>query len=491
MSDRRAAAASDRDQCAASDLVDRAAGPAGSAGRPRPARRRPASARTPSRWNGSPEWLAPRARAARRSRSSPPRSIPTACSGLLDERGKIGGVRVARREHPAPSARQRDAALPRWWPSTKPERRPRRAATARVVSRGPRGIVSWRTISWGALREQVVDGGVAVAVAAGDLGGARVHARSARAARSAEMACSNSSSRPSDSRSSSSVWPSTSETPTSAMSCSTEPAVLVDPGRLDPQVPAEAVVAARRVGEDGGQVRRRSCRPPPAAAGQLGPQDVHPALEQPPEVGQVGLLLLGLVAAAARSSSRSRSASSLDEALGQHLVDAAAAVRVRARPVVVIGLVAAAHGPAVLDAQQHARLVGGHRRPLDEPGQLGRPRDQLRVVAHRAAPARRSGCPPCRPAGARPRDSAANATGSEVRPTPVADQARRRAAPRPRRRAPPWCRACRRGRPSPGRSARGRRRARRTCRAAGSARSTWPRSNSSNSGTTSAAWVRW
>ena len=100
--------------------------------------------------------------------------------------------------------------------------------------------------------------------------------------------------------------------------------------------------------------------------------------------------------------------------------------------------------------------VGGHRRPLGQPGQLGGPGDQLLVAGHRLGPGRTSGCPPCRPAGgrrptARPARPAGGAADAGRRPGQPAGSAAT-AATRPRR-----CRACRRGRPSRGRSGPGRR----------------------------------
>ena len=50
---------------------------------PTPARMR----RTPSRCPGSPEWLAQASASSSASRSSPARSMATACTGLRDERG--------------------------------------------------------------------------------------------------------------------------------------------------------------------------------------------------------------------------------------------------------------------------------------------------------------------------------------------------------------------------------------------------------------------
>ena len=45
--------------------------------------------RTPSRWKSSPEWLAAASASSSPSRPSPARTMPAACIGLLDERGKI------------------------------------------------------------------------------------------------------------------------------------------------------------------------------------------------------------------------------------------------------------------------------------------------------------------------------------------------------------------------------------------------------------------
>ena len=50
---------------------------------PAPARIR----RTPSRWAGSPEWLAQASASSSPSRSSPARTMATACTGFSEERG--------------------------------------------------------------------------------------------------------------------------------------------------------------------------------------------------------------------------------------------------------------------------------------------------------------------------------------------------------------------------------------------------------------------
>src|SRR2546429_6813074 len=47
--------------------------------------------------------------------------MPTACSGLLDERGKTGAV-TSPATATAPPAASRTITEPRWYPSTKPER---------------------------------------------------------------------------------------------------------------------------------------------------------------------------------------------------------------------------------------------------------------------------------------------------------------------------------------------------------------------------------
>ena len=71
--------------------------------RPAPARIR----RTASMWNGSPEWDAHATASSSPSRSSPARSMPTAWSGLLHERGSTWRGHVARGVRRAPVGRQR------------------------------------------------------------------------------------------------------------------------------------------------------------------------------------------------------------------------------------------------------------------------------------------------------------------------------------------------------------------------------------------------
>ncbi len=77
--------------------------------------------RTPSRWNGSPEWLALARASSSPSRSRPARTMASACSGLLEDRGKVGPVTSPTESStvPAPSTA---TTLPWWTDSTKPER---------------------------------------------------------------------------------------------------------------------------------------------------------------------------------------------------------------------------------------------------------------------------------------------------------------------------------------------------------------------------------
>jgi len=74
-------------------------------------------------------------------------------------------------------------------------------------------------------------------------------------------------------------------------------AMLINPGRLDPQEATEPVVVATRVGQHLREVVDDLGLAAAGAAGQLGPQDVHAPLQHAPHVGEVGLLLLGLAAA--------------------------------------------------------------------------------------------------------------------------------------------------------------------------------------------------
>jgi hypothetical protein len=86
------------------------------------------------------------------------------------------------------------------------------------------------------------------------------------------------------------------------------------------------VCAARVVGEDPGEVvdDLLAAAPGLRAAGQLGPQDVHPALQHPADVGEVGVFLFGLPAAAAHVVEVDR-VDVGEEVLGEHEVDAASA----------------------------------------------------------------------------------------------------------------------------------------------------------------------
>ncbi len=85
--------------------------------------RRSRAARGPgSAWAGSPKWLAATsARSAGSLSRSPARSIPTACIGLFDERGKIGAVTSPAAATGAPVASS-TTTEPRCSPSAKPER---------------------------------------------------------------------------------------------------------------------------------------------------------------------------------------------------------------------------------------------------------------------------------------------------------------------------------------------------------------------------------
>ena len=187
--------------------------------------------------------------------------------------------------------------------------------------------------------------------------------------------------------------------------------------------------------------------------------------------------------AAPRSSSRRPVGQAVQEVVGEHPVDAAPAVGHR------LGHAATPPcGPWCGAGHAPRRSVIGGR--CASAGERRRALDELGVVAHRLArlnvsvssmPTRR--WPPAA--------SAASATGSVVRPIPVADQVapgrqrlrRRRPARRP-------CRACPPGTPMT--------RSQWTWPPYGgpvlveqpvAGRCTWPRSNSSNSGTTSRSWV--
>ena len=76
---------------------------------------------TPWTWKSSPEWLAAASASSSPSIGSPARSIAAACSGLLDERGKMGALAL-----PAVNAYVPSGAiatmLPRCRDSTKPDR---------------------------------------------------------------------------------------------------------------------------------------------------------------------------------------------------------------------------------------------------------------------------------------------------------------------------------------------------------------------------------
>ena len=178
-----------------------------------------------------------------------------------------------------------------------------------------------------------------------------------------------------------------------------QPAVLVDPRRLDPQEPARGRGRCGRSRPGRRRGARRSCRRR-RPAGQLGPQDVHPALQHPAHVGEVGLLLLRL-AAAGPQLVEVEVGQVVGEALRQHLVDPAAPVRV--------GLVGTHRdSPAVTDVRSLTRssarassvVIGG--RWASRASSAAR-RHQLGVAGRPAGPWRRSACPPCRPAGGRPR----------------------------------------------------------------------------------------
>ena len=205
----------------------------------------------------------------------------------------------------------------------------------------------------------------------------------------------------------------------------------------------EAVVAAAGVGEDAGEVLDDLVAAA-GPAGQLGPQDVHPALQHPAHVGEVGLLLLGL-AAAGPQLVEVEVGQVVGEALGQHLVDPAAPVRV--------GLVGTHRdSPAVTDVRSLTRssarassvVIGGRWASRAE---LGGAVDQLGVAAHR--PALGEGQHVLH---ADPQVAALGQRGERDRQRRAADAGgrpgrTRRAAPRPRRPARRRCRACRRARP--------------------------------------------
>ena len=61
----------------------------------------------------------------------------------------------------------------------------------------------------------------------------------------------------------------------------------------------------------------------PFAALELRPHDVHPSLQQPPDVGEVGFFLLGLAAAPANLVEVD-GAETVEELFGQYLVDPSA-----------------------------------------------------------------------------------------------------------------------------------------------------------------------
>jgi hypothetical protein len=77
--------------------------------------------RTPSRWNGSPEWLAQASASSRPRNGSPALTIAAACSGLLLERGNTGLLTSPADKITSPAA-STATAEPQWQLSTNPDR---------------------------------------------------------------------------------------------------------------------------------------------------------------------------------------------------------------------------------------------------------------------------------------------------------------------------------------------------------------------------------
>ena len=76
---------------------------------------------TPRTWKSSPEWLAAASASSSPSIGSPARIIATACSGLLDERGKTGALALPAVNANVPSAASA-TMVPRCRDSTNPDR---------------------------------------------------------------------------------------------------------------------------------------------------------------------------------------------------------------------------------------------------------------------------------------------------------------------------------------------------------------------------------
>src|SRR5215831_18686127 len=93
-------------------------------GQPRASSSSPAPARisrTPVTWNTSPEWLAAASASSLPSRSSPARTMPTACIGLFAERGNAAAAVSPARSTAWPSGPS-TTTEPRWRDSAKPDR---------------------------------------------------------------------------------------------------------------------------------------------------------------------------------------------------------------------------------------------------------------------------------------------------------------------------------------------------------------------------------
>ena len=98
--------------------------PGSDAGQRRSSSVSPAKSRmsfTPWTWKSSPEWLAAASASSSPSSGSPARSIATACSGLLDERGKTGALAMPAVNANVPSAASA-TMVPRCRDSTNPDR---------------------------------------------------------------------------------------------------------------------------------------------------------------------------------------------------------------------------------------------------------------------------------------------------------------------------------------------------------------------------------
>jgi hypothetical protein len=107
-----------------------------------------------------------------------------------------------------------------------------------------------------------------------------------------------------------------------------EPAVFINPRRLDDGMPAKTAGGRPIVGEDARQLVDDAARVAefPAAPSEFGLDDVDSTLEHAAQVRKVRLLLLGLVAELTDLRER-QAAKPIEVALGEHSIDTAMAAR--------------------------------------------------------------------------------------------------------------------------------------------------------------------